>query len=188
MHNRFAEIEIRSVFAWLHHKDLTNKPISLPVSRLVSIRRTTGIHSIFQLPPICFIRPPFLTPKYLNQISKQLLHDIHNSSRYSSHGFRIGAATAAAGKNTPNTVIQRNGHWRSQCFTKYVRSAVPSIQWTHADVIAASWSCGEWNFFGRGILFGVTLVILVFSASVTSSVYNLVWPSFLIGFSFTSGK
>ena len=43
------------------------------------------------------------------------------SGRYSSHSFRIGAASAAAAAGVPDWKIQALGRWSSDCYKRYVR-------------------------------------------------------------------
>ena len=44
-----------------------------------------------------------------------------DSSSYTSHSFRIGAASSAAVPGLPEHFIQRMGRWTSECFKMYVR-------------------------------------------------------------------
>ena len=46
-----------------------------------------------------------------------------NSSRYSGHSFRIGAATTAARVGVQDHLIQTLGRWTSNCYTWYIRTA-----------------------------------------------------------------
>lgn len=41
--------------------------------------------------------------------------------RYSSHSFRIGAASAAAAAGVPDWKIQALGRWSSDCYKRYIR-------------------------------------------------------------------
>ena len=44
-----------------------------------------------------------------------------NPQRYSSHSFRIGAASAAAAAGIPDWRIQALGRWSSDCYKRYIR-------------------------------------------------------------------
>ena len=48
-------------------------------------------------------------------------------SRYNGHSFHIGAATAAAEANMPDSTIKSLGHWRSSVFTRYIQPPVTTI-------------------------------------------------------------
>ena len=56
--------------------------------------------------------------KRLRQVLKEAGID---SSRYSGHSFRIGAATTAAAKGISDSTIQTLGRWASDSFTRYIR-------------------------------------------------------------------
>ena len=42
--------------------------------------------------------------------------------QYTSHSFRIGAATSAAAAGIPEWLIQTLGRWTSQCYQVYIRT------------------------------------------------------------------
>jgi hypothetical protein len=44
-----------------------------------------------------------------------------DSTLYSTHSFRSGAATAAAAAGLSDAEVQRLGRWRSSVFARYVR-------------------------------------------------------------------
>lgn len=47
----------------------------------------------------------------------------YNSSSYSGHSFRIGAATSAARCQLPDHLIQTLGRWSSDCYRVYIRTS-----------------------------------------------------------------
>ena len=51
----------------------------------------------------------------------------YKSRHYSSHNFRIGAATAAALAGMPDHAIQLLGRWKSDTFRRYVRPPQPPV-------------------------------------------------------------
>ena len=47
---------------------------------------------------------------------------------YSSHSYRIGAATSAALAGVPDRVIKVLGRWFSDCYVRYIRTPPPPPQ------------------------------------------------------------
>ena len=67
----------------------------------------------------------FLTRQKLTETLQQLLHsNPQNEKLYTSHSFRIGAATTAAAANVPSWLIKRLGRWSTDCFERYIRPSV----------------------------------------------------------------
>ena len=63
-----------------------------------------------------------LSRQRLNELIKTLtLHCGISPGRYSSHSFRIGAASAAASAGVPDWQIQALGRWSSECYRRYIR-------------------------------------------------------------------
>ena len=63
----------------------------------------------------------YLTRQVFSDLVKSLLPPSCDKASYSSHSFRIGAATCAADKHTPAWLIKALGRWASNCFEEYVR-------------------------------------------------------------------
>ena len=63
-----------------------------------------------------------LTRQRLNHLIRDLASRCGvESQRYSSHSFRIGAASAAAAAGIPDWRIQTLGRWSSDCYRRYIR-------------------------------------------------------------------
>ena len=72
-------------------------------------------------PLFCFQTGP-LTRQRLNSLIRNLASRCGvDHSRYSSHSFRIGAASAAAAVGVPDWRIQALGRWSSNCYRRYIR-------------------------------------------------------------------
>ena len=76
------------------------------------------------IPLFRFSYGTYLTRQVFSDIVKSLLPPSCDKTAYSSHSFRIGAATCAANKHTPMWLIKALGRWASNCFESYIR--VPS--------------------------------------------------------------
>ena len=62
-----------------------------------------------------------LSPSLINDWLRSILATAGVPGNYSSHGFRIGAATSAAVAGVPDHVIQALGRWSSDCYRRYIR-------------------------------------------------------------------
>ena len=64
----------------------------------------------------------FLTrARFVSEVSKVLSAAGIDSSKYSGHSFRIGAATTAAMRGLDDSLIQTLGRWESNSYLLYVR-------------------------------------------------------------------
>lgn len=63
-----------------------------------------------------------LTRKLVSSLLRQLLPSFPAHTRLSSHSFRIGAATMAASKDTPDWLIKVLGRWSSSSYQRYIRT------------------------------------------------------------------
>lgn len=65
----------------------------------------------------------YLTREALSHTLKELVEVAGwNSSSFSSHSFRIGAATTAAATGLPDWLIQSLGRWKSDSYLRYIRT------------------------------------------------------------------
>ena len=73
-------------------------------------------HTLFRL------QTAALTRQKLNNLIRDLASRCGvDPRRYSSHSFRIGAASAAAAAGIPDWRIQALGRWSSDCYKRYIR-------------------------------------------------------------------
>ncbi|XP_063404516.1 uncharacterized protein LOC134687981 [Mytilus trossulus] len=69
-----------------------------------------------------------LTRNYFISSLKNILAVLgYNSDLYNGHSFRIGASTTA-GSKIEDHLIQTLGRWSSQCYTRYIRTSLSTIQ------------------------------------------------------------
>ena len=66
---------------------------------------------------------PLLKAQFVKKVKKALAHQNIDSSKYSGHSFRIGAATAAAAAGVPDHMIKMMGRWESSAYLLYVRTS-----------------------------------------------------------------
>ncbi|XP_057211677.1 uncharacterized protein LOC130567514 [Triplophysa rosa] len=75
---------------------------------------------------------PFWFQKHLKSV---LLQSSIPAGHFSSHSFRIGAATTAAQKGLSQSQIQALGRWTSEAFKSYIRSDRTLIREAHRTLI-----------------------------------------------------
>ena len=56
------------------------------------------------------------------------------SGSFSSHSFRIGAATVAARNGVPDHLIQALGRWSSDAYQLYIRMPSESLAWLSSQL------------------------------------------------------
>ena len=70
---------------------------------------------------------PVTRYQFTSVLKKALSNAGFNYTRFSSHSFRIGAATTAALNGIPADQIQKAGRWRSQAVRSYIRPSLVSV-------------------------------------------------------------
>ena len=81
-----------------------------------------------QLPLFVFRDGTYLTPNLVSSTLKASLRIAgYNPAAYSSHSFRIGAATSASASGMADHLIQKLGRWKSDAFKTYVRPDKKSL-------------------------------------------------------------
>ena len=108
----------------------TGDPSLCLVTVLDSLVSATGQREgpLFRLQNgVCLSRPR------LNRLVRELAARSGAPTNYSSHSFRIGAASAAAAAGIPEWQIQALGRWSTDCYKRYIR--LPS---STTDTVAAA--------------------------------------------------
>jgi len=95
----------------------TNNTPSCPIKAYNKYIKVRGEHNgpFFQ-----FKNRSFLTPQRFNKVIKKAL-PAEAQGVYTSHSFRIGAASTAAAQNYPNYIIQQLGRWTSDAYMRYIK-------------------------------------------------------------------
>ena len=70
---------------------------------------------------------PLSRDVFIGAVKKALTQAGINTSQYSGHSFRIGAATAAAKAGIGDAVIQQLGRWKSSAYTRYIRPPMGTL-------------------------------------------------------------
>ena len=70
---------------------------------------------------------PLTRSQLVASIRASLLEIGMDTSRFSGHSFRIGAASAAAQAGLPDSLIQTLGRWKSAAFLRYIRTPTDTL-------------------------------------------------------------
>ncbi|XP_071144984.1 uncharacterized protein [Mytilus edulis] len=85
---------------------------------IVNVDNQLALKAMFLLAFYAFLRVGEISTKSGSDTKQVLQVD---TRYYKAHSFRIGAATSAAAKGIPHSVIQGMGRWKSSAFMKYIR-------------------------------------------------------------------
>ena len=65
---------------------------------------------------------PLTKNRFVEKVREAMTRAGIDTSRYSGHSFRIGAAMSAAAVSLEDSVIQALGRWSSPAFSRYIRT------------------------------------------------------------------
>ena len=105
-----------------------HRPISSFCLRRTGSQKYLSTRSFNSTSPLyVFQSGNYLTKAKVTSIHRTIFRPLGMPTElYSSHSFRIGAATTAAEAGLPPWLIQTLGRWSSNCFTLYIRTP-PSV-------------------------------------------------------------
>lgn len=98
----------------------TNRSIC-PVHAFQNYTSACGPEKEPEKPFFRFKNGRLLSQTAFRALTNRLLKDLPNGHRYTSHSFRIEAATTAAANHVPDYHIQSAGMWRSEAYCEYIR-------------------------------------------------------------------
>ena len=122
--------------------------LKIKASKTDPFRKGAFIHIGFGRPPLCAVHsmmsylahrgnvpgPLFLfqngqplSHSLLTDWLRQILASANIPGNFSSHSFRIGAATVAARNGVPDHIIQALGRWSSSAYQLYIRTPPESL-------------------------------------------------------------
>ena len=103
----------------------TNSPLC-PISAMVAYLNSRP-SSLDSGPIFVYVSAASLTWEKLTRETRLLISKGGlDSSEFTGHSFRIGAATTAASANLPPWLIKVLGRWSSDCFERYIKTP-PSV-------------------------------------------------------------
>ena len=140
-----SDITIEKTRMIVHVKASKTDPFREGMS--LSIARTgSSMCPVRAIKKYCQVRPNMAGPLFCTSMGQYLTRALMsrlvkntfkanniNSDHYSSHSFRIGAATTAASAGIPDRTIKTLGRWSSDCYQRYIRlplhtlSSIPSL-------------------------------------------------------------
>ena len=92
-------------------------------------------------PQFRFADGAFLTrERFVSEVRQRLIAAKINPAPYSSHSFRIGAATTAARAGMDATMIQTLGRWKSAAYELYIQIPRESLAAVSAVIAAVQYT------------------------------------------------
>ena len=132
LHLRHSKTDIFGVGAWVH-MGRVDGPIC-PVKALLGYLavRGTAPGPLFRFADGTPLSRTRLVDSVRGALSSQGF-DVHG---FNGHSFRIGAATTAAARGLPDSLIQSLGRWRSSAFSTYIRTPISSLAAVSPQLLA----------------------------------------------------
>jgi hypothetical protein len=97
-------------------------PSGHQICPVAALSRYLAIRGSFPGPLFLCVTGAPLSPSLVNAWLRFILKAAGVPGNYSSHSFRIGAATSAALTGVPDHVIKILGRWSSDCYLRYIRT------------------------------------------------------------------
>ena len=120
---RHSKTDVFGVGAWVH-MGRADRPIC-PVKALLGYLsvRGTSPGPLFRFAD----GSPLSRTKLVDAVRSALQGRGVQVAGFNGHSFRIGAATAAAARGVPDSLIQTLGRWRSSAFLAYIRTPISTM-------------------------------------------------------------
>ena len=105
-----------------------------------SVCAVTALRNFIRIRDQCDVHSPFFCSQYgqpftrrvfVSRLKHLLLRLGIDSTSYSGHSMRVGAATSAAAAGVPDHLIQALGRWSSLSYLRYIRIDYSIIQKAH---------------------------------------------------------
>ena len=125
LHVRFSKTDQYGNGCVICIPTVSNGGILCPVRAASQYLRDSPHHHIHFLSH--FDGTPMTRSQFTAILKRSLAFVGIQDSRYTSHSFRIGAATSAAMAGIPEHEIQRMGRWQSGVFRRYIRISTDLI-------------------------------------------------------------
>ena len=98
-------------------------------------------------PPFLYADESFLTrQRFASSVSTTLQQAGIDDKRYTTHSFRIGAATSAKEAGISDVHIKMMGRWKSSAYQLYVRTSQDQLAKLSKQLVSQDvWTCPTYN-------------------------------------------
>ncbi len=115
-------IKVSKADPFRHGHSIRLSPSSTSVCPVRALQKHLSLCNDKSKPLFSFHDGRYLTCGLLSETLRSLLHATPHKGNYTSHSFRIGAASTAAAANIPDWLIKVLGRWSSDCYQRYIRT------------------------------------------------------------------